>query len=94
MQFKRILILDIIVLLSGLSLSNAQQVTRCLAVITEINGSVLLKKVNKADFEKAYWGTQLIEGDQIKTSDKSGVKLLYSNNTLISLDLLSVRTGW
>ena len=73
------------ILLSGLKLSIAQQLKQCLAVITELTGNVLLKKVNKGDFEKAFWGTELIEGDQIKTAARSGVKLLFSNNTFISL---------
>jgi hypothetical protein len=70
---------------SGLTLSQAQQPSNCLAVITEINGEALLKKVNGSEFSKAAWGTQLFKGDEIKTSDNSDVKLLLPNNNLISL---------
>ena len=70
---------------SGLRLTQAQQSEKCLAVITEINGEALLKKVNRSEFSKASWGNQLFQGDEIKTSDKSEVKLLFSNSNLISL---------
>ena len=86
MQFKTgLVVLLFIFLLSGLRLSQAQQPSQCLAVITEINGEVFLKKVNRSEFSKASWGIQLFQGDEIKTSDKSEVKLLFSNNNLISL---------
>jgi hypothetical protein len=86
MQFKTgLVVLLFVFLLSGLRLSQAQQPSQCLAVITEINGEVFLKKVNRSEFSKASWGIQLFEGDEIKTSDKSEVKLLFSNNNLISL---------
>ncbi len=75
----------IIFLLSGLRLSQAQQPSQCLAVITEINGEAFLKKANRSEFTRASWGTQLFQGDEIKTSEKSDVKLLFSNSDLISL---------
>jgi len=86
MRSKTGLILFILTFsLAGIKLSLAQQSSQCLAVITEINGEALLKKVNKSEFSKAYWGTQLFQGDEIKSSDKSEVKLLFSNSSLISL---------
>jgi hypothetical protein len=86
MQSKTGLVLLLLVFsLSGLRLSQAQQPSKCLAVITEINGEALLKKVNRSEFTKTSWGTQLFQGDEIKTSDKSEVKLLFSNSNLISL---------
>lgn len=71
--------------LSGFRLSLAQQPSQCLAVITEINGEALFKKADKSEFVKAYWGTQLFQGDEIKTSAKSEAKLLFSNSSFISL---------
>ena len=62
-----------------------QQPSKCLAVITEINGEALLKGMEWVNFQKPAWGTQLFQGDEITTSDKSEVKLLFSNNSLISL---------
>jgi hypothetical protein len=86
MQSKTGLVLLLLVFsLSGLRLSQAQQPSQCLAVITEINGEALLKKVNRSEFTKTSWGTQLFKGDEIKTSEKSEVKLLFSNSNLISL---------
>jgi len=87
MQSKSGLIFLILVfLLSGeMNSTIAQQPSQCLAVITELNGDVLVKKADKNEYVKAYWGTQLIEGDLIKTSVRSQVKLLFSNSTLISL---------
>jgi len=71
--------------LCALRLSIAQQSYQCIAVITEVNGEALLRKANSSEFAKAYWGTQLFQGDQIKTSAKSEVKLLFSNNNLVTL---------
>ena len=86
MQFKTGLIIFIFYFsLSGFRFSLAQQPAFCIAVITEINGEAFLKKVNKSEFSKTYWGTQLFEGDEIKTSNKSEVKLLFSNSSFISL---------
>jgi hypothetical protein len=86
MQSKSGLILLLLVLLlASAGLSTAQQPAQCLAVITEINGEAMLKKANKTEFVKVYWGTQLFPGDQVKALDKSQVKLLFSNNNFISL---------
>ncbi len=85
MQFKTVSILTILVLLFGLSSSLAQQSKQCIAVVTEINGEALVKEAGKSEFVKTCWGTQLLKGDQIKTLDKSEVKLLFSNNSFVSL---------
>lgn len=85
MRLKKIGIFLLLISLSGIRISVAQQLKQCLAIITELTGNVLLKKVNKVDFEKAFWGNELIEGDQVKTAERSGVKLLFSNSTFISL---------
>ena len=87
MQAKLAYIYLILILLClpGVKQSVAQQPSQCLAVITEINGEALLKKAGKSEYAKASWGAQLNEGDQIKTSAGSGVKLLFSNSTLIGL---------
>lgn len=86
MKSKSGLIFLILVLsLSGMRLSLAQQPAQCIAVITEIKGEALLKKAERKEFNKVYWGTQLFKGDQIKTSDKSEAKLLFSNGNFISV---------
>jgi hypothetical protein len=75
----------LLVLLSGQRVLLAQKSLQCIAVITEISGDALLKRDNKSEFFKASWGVQLFQGDEIKTTDKSEVKLLFSNSSLISL---------
>lgn len=86
MKSKSVLIFIIIIFLfPGMRLSRAQQPGQCQAVITEINGEALLKKVNRNEFSKTCWGTQLFKGDEIRTADKSEVKLLFANSSLISL---------
>ncbi|MGC1391228.1 MAG: hypothetical protein WA816_09335 [Bacteroidales bacterium] len=87
---KGLILLLFVFSLSGLRFSLVRQQAHCLAVITEINGEALLKKVNGSEYSKASWGTQLFQGDEIKTSEKSEVKLLFSNNNLISLGPNSV----
>jgi hypothetical protein len=69
----------------GIRSSNAQNNSQCIAVITEINGKALLKEAGASQFAKVTWGTQLYNGDQVATSDKSEVKLLYSDNSFISV---------
>jgi tetratricopeptide (TPR) repeat protein len=65
-------------------LSIGQPSAKCLALITEVNGEVFIKK-GQSESTKAYWGAQLFQGDEIKTSGNSEVKLLFSNNSLVSL---------
>lgn len=65
--------------------TQAQEKPRYLALITDIKGEVLAKKAERADFEKAYWGMQLSQGDQVKTLADAEVSFLFSNNNLISL---------
>jgi tetratricopeptide (TPR) repeat protein len=90
---KPTLILLILVFsLSGLKLSIAQQSSKCIAIIIEISGDVLVKETGKTVFIKALWGTQLFQGDQIKTSDKSLASLLFANSSLIKLDANSMLT--
>lgn len=76
--------------LSVQKVSLAQQPADCIAVITEINGVVLVKKINKTEFLEAFWGMQLFQGDQVKTFDKSGVSLLFANSNLVKLDANSL----
>lgn len=72
-------------LLAWLTLSASGQSSQYLAIITEINGNAFLKKAGKEVFEKVFWGTQLFKGDQLKTAEETMLKLLYANNTILSL---------
>ena len=91
-QKLRIMLLIMIFSFISTKLLVSQQVTKCLAVITEINGDVLFKKANKSEFVKTFWGAQLYQGDQVKTSKESGVSLLFSNGNLINLGSNSMIT--
>jgi hypothetical protein len=73
--------------------SSAQEQSQCIAVITGISGNVLLKKAGKTEFTKTYWGTQLFQDDQIKTTDNAAVSMTYSNNRIITIgpnDLITI----
>jgi hypothetical protein len=80
------------ILLSVPEVSPAQQSANCSAVITEISGVVLIKKINKPEFLEAFWGMQLFQGDQVKTTDNSWVSLLFANSDLLKLDANSMLT--
>ncbi len=82
---KALIISFLVFMLPGVRFSLAQPASQCIAVITEINGEAFLRKADRSEFTKASWGTQLFQGDEIKTTDKSEVKLLFSNSNLISL---------
>ncbi len=72
--------------------SYAQQSSSCLAIMTGINGTVQVKQSGKAEFVKATWGTQLFQGDQVKTSARSEASLLFSNSSLVTLGENSAMT--
>jgi hypothetical protein len=76
----------------NLNTTNAQQNSQCIAVITGVNGNVLLKRVNNEDFVKTYWGTQLFQGDQVKTMANSDATLTLSNNSIVKLGENSMMT--
>ncbi len=69
---------------AGLTLFS-QQTGQCLAVITELKGEVHFKKAADTEFIKAAWGSQLFQGDQVKTSAGSEVSLLFSNGNFVTL---------
>lgn len=63
----------------------AQQNASVLAVISDVQGNVFLKKALKANALKAVFGMQLVQGDQVSTDKKASVTMLFSNGNLISL---------
>jgi hypothetical protein len=63
----------------------AQEGSQCIALITAKNGTVMLKRAGKNEFASADWGTQLFQGDQIKTGGKSSVSITYLNNGIMKL---------
>lgn len=86
MRIKKALILLFeVFLVLGFQVSISGQSSKCLAVITEISGDVNVIKAGKTESEKVFWGTQLFQGDQIRTSEKSVVSLLLANSNLVKL---------
>jgi len=63
----------------------AQNSGAALAVISDVHGSVYLNKAGGDEPLKAVFGTQLVQGDQVETSKKASVTMLFSNGNLISL---------
>ena len=83
--YKCLIILILVLSMSGLKSLNAQQSTQCLAVITEIKGKAVYKEAWMSQFAKATWGIRLFNGDQVSTDDKSEVRLLYSDNSFVTV---------
>jgi hypothetical protein len=75
----------IVVCLAESAAVSAQESTQCIAVITGLSGNVMVKKAGKPDFVKVLWGTQLFQGDQIKTDPGSEATLTYSNGIISGL---------
>lgn len=89
---KKLVLLFLIFSLSGLRYTLSQHSSQCVAVITEINGKALVKEAAMSQFEKAPWGTRLFNGDQIATGENSEVKLLFSDNSIVTLGQNSMIT--
>lgn len=58
---------------------------QCLAIITELNGKVQFKRAANTEYIEASWGTQLFQGDQVKTFTGSEVSVLFSDNNFVTL---------
>jgi tetratricopeptide (TPR) repeat protein len=82
---KYLILLILTILTPGLKRSDAQQSVQCMAVITEIKGKAIYKEAGLSQFTKATWGTRLYNGDQVSTDDKSEIKLLYSDNSFVTV---------
>jgi hypothetical protein len=89
---KYLILLILVISIPGLKRSDAQQSTQCLAVITEIKGKALYREAGMSQFVKATWGIRLFNGDQVSTDDKSEVKLLYSDNSFVTIGPNSMTT--
>ncbi|MBW6502093.1 MAG: hypothetical protein K0B05_11935 [Bacteroidales bacterium] len=93
MQTTKVLFrLVLVFLIFSTKVSVAQQGSSCLAVITSITGDVQVKQTGRSEFVRASWGTQLFQGDQVKTSARSGASLLFANSSLVTLEENSAMT--
>jgi tetratricopeptide (TPR) repeat protein len=72
-------------LLAACDFTALSQTSPYVALVTALDGRVMIRKAAKTDFEKGVWGLQLHRGDQIKTSENSEVSLLFQNSNLITL---------
>ncbi len=57
----------------------------CIALVTELHGTVQVKKAGQSGLKNCMWGTQFHNGDIIHTSENGRVSILFSNGNLISL---------
>ena len=79
--FSILLIIFLLFPLSGIAQNNGS----ALAMISDVNGNVLLFQAQSDDSRKAVFGMQLAEGDRLETGRKANVTLLFSNGNLINL---------
>lgn len=56
-----------------------------LALITDLNGAVVVTRAANGVEQQAVWGTQLFQGDRVETREAAAVSVLFSNNNLITL---------
>ncbi len=64
---------------------NGQSSSMPLAVLSDVRGSVSLKKPHMNNTVKAVFGMQLEQGDQVSTNEDSRATVLFSNGNLINL---------
>lgn len=56
-----------------------------LALVTDLQGDVAIIMASGGASVEARWGTQLFEGDEVKTKSGAAASILFANNNLISL---------
>lgn len=56
------------------------------ALLTDINGTVEVARAGSQSFAPAEWGTQLFEGDRIRTAENARTALLFANGNMLSLE--------
>ena len=62
----------------------AQQESGIMAVISDVQGNVLVHKIQRNGPIKGVFGLQLTQGDQVKTDKRSAVTILFSSGNLLS----------
>jgi hypothetical protein len=75
----------LVLLLAAVSVAYAQKSAQCLAVITGIKGSVMIKQSDQKEFSRTTWGTQLYQGDKIKTGTDSQASLTFSDGNIMEV---------
>lgn len=62
------------------------------ALMTDIKGTVEVARAGETSFRAADWGSQLFEGDRVRTGASSQTSLLFANGNMVSLDGESTMT--
>jgi hypothetical protein len=84
-QKKKSLVILFMFLMTGISVSYAQKSEQCLAVITGIKGSVMIKQSDQRDFSKTTWGEQLFQSDKVKTGLDSEASITFSDGSILEV---------
>lgn len=75
--------ITILLFISGML--NGQSSSLPVAVLSDVHGSVSLRKAQRSETMKAVFGMQLEQGDQISTHKEARATVLFSNGNLINL---------
>jgi hypothetical protein len=62
------------------------------ALVTDVNGGVVVIRASDGARSSALWGTQLLDGDHVNTLADGAVSILFSNQNLITLGANSSMT--
>ncbi len=73
------------VMVTGL-LAPAASAQDRVALMTDIKGTVEVARAGETTFRAADWGSQLFEGDRVRTGADSETSLLFANGNMVSLD--------
>lgn len=75
-----------VVLIALVTGSALGQETQRLAFIYKLSGEVSIARAPNEPFEKADFGTPLFEGDRLQTGATASVTIIYSNESLVTLE--------
>jgi hypothetical protein len=80
-------IIAVVVIITAINIPDllAQKSSQCLAVITGLKGSVMIKQSGQKDYSKATWGTQLFQGDKVKTGPESQASLTLTDGSIMEI---------
>ncbi len=73
-------------LVAVLALPSTSAAQNRVALLTDINGTVEVARAGSQSFAPAEWGTQLFEGDRIRTAENARTALLFANGNMLSLE--------
>ncbi len=68
------------------SLTRLRWLLTSFALVTDIKGTVEVSRTGETTFRAADWGSQLFEGDRVRTGPDSETSLLFASGNIVSLD--------